>query len=304
MLQAKLLLEINAQTVDTVLLLDTLLPLLQSTIPLMHPDQPCAPIRNETTLLAAAVVALPLLPQTTAMMSLLRHFRQLCWQAVEQSCWDQGLNWKQWHDVHAGSEVHDRMDEAGSSFDDNSQGHKHVTDVNAGTEGNGSMGEGRSRKDAGDYPLQGGNTDPVDPLLCGGANPRAPWQGDDTDPMNPLQPGGANPMTHLQSGGANPTHPPGRGGRKLTPPLQCDDTDPMASLWLKNATLMLFGRDLQLALRRALPDEDDREACGLREEEVQTALRSRSYDVRAACLKACIHQVASGISAAASAAVA
>ena len=289
LLQAKLLLEVNAQTVDTVPLLNNLLPLLRSAIPLMHPDSPCAPIRNETTLLAAAVVALPVLPETTAMACLLRYIRQLCWLAVTQSCQDDSRDWKQWSDVHAGRTARDSVGQGSSSADENSQDHvKQVPDVaasrgvchsmgqgrssvaghsqddeqmsdeNAHREGNDSMAEGLSSRDSGDAPRQGGNPGPVAPLQCGGANPRAP--------------------------------------------LQCDDTDPMASLWLKNATLLLFGHDLQLAFRRAVPDEDVREACGLREEEVQTALRSRSYDVRAACLKACIQRVASGMSAAAAAA--
>ena len=278
LLQAKLLLEINAQAIDTVPLQNTLLPLLQSTIPLMHPGQPCAPIRNETTLLAAAVVALPVLPETTAMACLLRCIRQLCWLAVAQSCQDHSQDWKHWRDVHAGRNTNDSMGQGRSNADENSQDHEqvpHVTasrvvshsmsqgrsnapaprgdghrqdgeqmsDENAGREGNDNMGEGRSRRGSGD-----------DPLQYGGANPRTP--------------------------------------------LQCDDTEPMASLWLKNATLLLFGHDLQLAFRRAVPDEEDWEACGLREEEVQTALRSRSYDVRAACLKACIQRAASGMSAA------
>ena len=288
LLQAKLLLEINAQTGDTVPLLDTLLPLLQSTAPLMHPGQPCAPLRNEATLLAAAVVALPVLPRTTAMACLLRHIRQLCWQAVTHSCRDHSQDWRQWRDVHAGMERSDSMDQGCNSGGENSQDCKRVpgvnawrgvshsmskgcsnvdgrgqddkqmSDVNAGREGNDSVGGGRSRRNSGDGLVAlGKNRDPVDPLQCGGADPKAP--------------------------------------------LQCDDTDPMASLWLKNATLLLFGHDLQLAVRRAVPDEEDWEACGLREEEVQTALRSRSYDVRAACLKACIQRVASGTSSAAAA---
>ena len=260
LLQAKLLMEINAQTLDTAPLLDSLLPLLQSTLPLMHPTQPCAPIRNEVTLLAAAVVALPGLPQTTAMACLLRHLRQLCQLAVAHSCGDHSQDRKQWRHVRTDRGNDDCMGKGHSSVNENRQDHQQAPDEHVGRGSYDSTGEGHSRRDSGDRPpLQGGNTDPADPLQCGGANSRAP--------------------------------------------LQCDDTNPMASLWLKNATLLLFGHDLQLAFRRAVPDEEYWEAYGLREEEAQTALQSRSYDVRAACLKACIQRLASGMSAAASNAV-
>lgn len=200
LLQAKLLLEINAQTVDTAPLLHALLPLLQSTPQLMHPAHSCAPIRNEATLLAAAVVALPHLPQTAAMANVLLHIRQSCWLAVAQSCRGQDPN-KQQQPVASGSRK----------------------------SGNG----------------------------VGGAGPR--WGAGDV------------------------------------PPLLCDAGDPMTSLWLKNAAVLLFGPGLSNALGRAGVSGEDQQKICLQEEEVRTAMRSRSYDVRAGCLKACIQRAKSGM---------
>ena len=206
LLQARLLLEINAQTVDTVPLLHALLPLLQSTPHLMHPTHPCAPIRNEATLLAAAIVALPALPRTEPMASLLRHIRQSCWLAVAQSYRGQDPNKQQQQlEVSADRGAHDGM---------------------------------------------GG-------VACRG------------------------------------------GGEDDVPSLLCDAADPMTSLWLKNAAVLLFGSSLSLALGRAGAGEEDQQEGGLRREEVQIALGSRSYDVRAGCLKACIQRAESGTDAAA-----
>lgn len=200
LLQAKLLLEINAQTVDTAPLLHALLPLLQSTPQLMHPAHPCAPIRNEATLLAAAVVALPHLPQTAPMASLLLHIRQSSWLAVAQSCRDQDPN-KQQQPVASAS------------------------------------------RESGDG-VRG-----VDP----------------------------------------------RGGANDVPPLLYEAGDPMTCLWLKNAAVLLFGRGLSLALGRCGASREDQQKSGLREEEVRTAMGSRSYDVPGGCLKACILRAQSGM---------
>ena len=271
LLQAKLLLETNTQTVDTVTLLDTLLPLLQSTLPLMHPDQPCGPIRNEVTLLAAAVVALPSLPQTPAMACLLRSVRQLCWLAVAHSC--QGHS-HQGHSVRPDARAEDVNAEDVSGEDEHAEGDATDSMVLGRSSGN---GPSQSCKQQPDVKARGGAGDSMSQGHSSGVAAGTPVQCDTPDPLEPLQCGGADPMT----------------------PLQCDDTDPMVSLWLKNATLLLFGRNLHLALSCAGPGEEGREACGLREEEVQTALQSRSYDVRAAVLKACTQRVTSGIFAAA-----
>ena len=62
--QARTLLEVNAPAVASAELLQPLLPLLQQAITFMHPGQKCAAIRNEATVLAAAVLALPDLPNS------------------------------------------------------------------------------------------------------------------------------------------------------------------------------------------------------------------------------------------------
>ena len=84
--QAKVLLEINAQVVNPSPLLTATLPALQSAARLMHPAHPCAPIRNEATLLAAAVLALPGPPLTPAVAAFAQQILGYCWLAILQSC--------------------------------------------------------------------------------------------------------------------------------------------------------------------------------------------------------------------------
>lgn len=84
--QAKVLLEINAQAVNPGPLLTATLPALQSAAPLMHPAHPCAPVRNEATLLAAAVLALRVSPLTPAVAAFAQQIRKHCWLAILQSC--------------------------------------------------------------------------------------------------------------------------------------------------------------------------------------------------------------------------
>ena len=202
LLQATLLLDINAQTLDTVALVQTL-PALWSVTPLMHPSNPCAPLRYGTTLLAAAVIELPELPHTASLAGWLSRIRQLCWLAVATSCDSYGEHTKQ--------------------LPDNNNNNSSSSSSSITTE--------------------------------------------------------ASISTGNSAGGL----------------LQCDDADPMTSLWLKHATLLLFGHQLQKAIEQAAANEEW-ESCGLREEEVRTALQSRNYDVRAACLKACIQRRALGMS--------
>lgn len=215
LLQAKVLLDINAQAVDAAALLDLVLPGLQSTTHLMHWGYPCAPIRNEATLLAAAVLALPGLPHTAAMKAFAHKISELCWQAILHSC----------------------VQSAQSSVDLAS------TDL---------LHDHQPQKALQDHERQ---------------LPRA-----------------ERPLPYAER------HLPHAGRH-----VQCDDADPMTSLWLKNAALLFFGQGLQQAKGDSLSD-GQHTACALKEEEVQIAMQSMSYDVRAACLKSLIKTNAAGMS--------
>ena len=85
LLQAKQLLEINAQSVGTSDLLQAVLPPLQLLIRLMHPDDPCAPVCNEAILVLTAVMALPTLPRTAEMAALLHQVHHMCHMCISQS---------------------------------------------------------------------------------------------------------------------------------------------------------------------------------------------------------------------------
>lgn len=201
--------------VNTAALVQTLFPVLWSVTPLMHPSSPCAPLRHETILLAAAVTELPELPQAQSLAKCLHCIRQLCWLAIATSC--------------------DSYGEHGKQLPDNSNSNSHLK----GSSSSSSSG-GRVTREAS-----------ISIGISTGAS------------------------------------------------LQCDDADPMTSLWLKHAALLFFGHQLQKAIEQATPNEEEQQSCGLREEEVQTALQSRNYDVRAACLKACIRRCTLGKSSAA-----
>lgn len=68
----------------------------------------------------------------------------------------------------------------------------------------------------------------------------------------------------------------------------------MMSLWLKSVTLLFFDRDLEQHLVGGTCSNNQGTHGGLREDEVQTALASGNYDVRAACLKAMVRRNAAG----------
>ncbi|KAL0046958.1 hypothetical protein WJX82_002976, partial [Trebouxia sp. C0006] len=83
--QAKALLDINAQAVNSISLLNSILQALHSSTRLMQLSAPCAPIRNEATLLAAAAVALPDALETPTMVAYAQQIRQICWHSIFHS---------------------------------------------------------------------------------------------------------------------------------------------------------------------------------------------------------------------------
>ena len=223
LLQAKILLDINAQAVDAAALLDLVLPGLQSTTHLMHWGYPCAPIRNEATLLAAAVLALPGLPHTAAVKAFAHKISELCWQAILRSC---------------AQSAQSSVDLAPTDLRHDHQPEKALQD------------------NVGHLPRAEGHL-----------------------------PHAERPLPHAE-----------RHLRHAGRHVQCDDADPMTSLWLKNAALLFFGQGLQQAKGDSLSDGQHTACVLLKEEEVQIAMQSMSYDVRAACLKSLIKTNAAGMS--------
>ena len=63
-------------------------PALHACLPLLHPNSPCAPIRNEATLLAAAALALPGLAVTESVRAFAAEAAMLCWAAITISISD------------------------------------------------------------------------------------------------------------------------------------------------------------------------------------------------------------------------
>ena len=222
--QAKVLLEINAQASNPGPLLTATLPALQSAAHLMHPGHPCAPIRNEATLLAAAVLALPAPPLTPAVATFAQQIRKHCWLAILQSC--------------AGGQ---------EGFTG-----AHTDDLASAVQGSAAASHGHHAW------TQAKQAD---------SHKRAArlQQRDD----------------HTQA-----------NGMQFVP---SDSADPMTSLWLKHVTLVFFGQDIQHALDSSLSSGDQDSMSSLKVEEVQLALQSCSYDVRAACLKALIKRSAAGM---------
>ena len=82
LLQATALLELNGHTVHSSSLFRAVLPALQACLHLMSPKSPCAPLRNQITLLAAAALGLPNLAATPSVKAFADEVATLCWHAI------------------------------------------------------------------------------------------------------------------------------------------------------------------------------------------------------------------------------
>ncbi|KAL0033537.1 hypothetical protein WJX79_002523 [Trebouxia sp. C0005] len=104
------------------------------------------------------------------------------------------------------------------------------------------------------------------------------------------------PMEHAsilaQSAGVQQPNKPSQ--YSCSQSVHSDAADPLMSLWLKNVTLLFFGHDLQKHLLGGMSSNNEGTQCSLSEDEVQVALKSGNYDVRAACLKALVRRNAAG----------
>ncbi len=229
----------------------------------MQLSAPCAPIRNEATLLAAAALALPDAPETPNMMAYAQQVRKICWQSIL-------------HSSAENIEPFSRLE--GSTLRSVVQGSGKRQPPKA----NGSSLEGQ---------VTGGDSQPAraeGPSLDG-HHGSAPLSSSHRA-QNPIEPA----STPAQSAGLQqPDKPSQRSGLQS---VLNDAADPMTSLWLKNVTLLLFGHDLQRHLVGGMSSDNQGTQCSLRETEVQIALKSSNYDVRAACLKALVRRNAAGMS--------
>lgn len=242
-------------------LLNCILQALQSSTRLMHLTAPCAPICNEATLLAAAALALPDAPETPTMMAYAQQVRKVCWQSI----------------LH--------------SFAESSAPFSRLQDSNlhSGVQGSGEQQPSKANGPSLDGQVRGGDRQPA----------RAPGPKVDGHVGSVPLDGGHHaqtPMEHAlnpaQSAGVQqPNKPSQHSGLQS---VLSDAADPMMSLWLKNVTLLFFGHDLQQHLVGGISSHTQGTACSLREDEVQIALESGTYDVRAACLKALVRRNAAG----------
>ncbi|DBA77762.1 TPA: hypothetical protein ACH3X2_008451 [Trebouxia sp. C0005] len=259
--QAKVLLEINAQAVDSASLLNSVVQALQSSTHLMQLTAPCAPIRNEATLLAAAALALPGAPEMPSMVAYAQQIRKNCWQSILYSSAEI-------------SEPFSRLQDSTlpSGFQDSGE---------------------RQPSEANDPSLEG-------QVKVGDRQP-AKVQGPNLDAHNDSVPLSSShhaqtPMEHAsilaQSAGVQQPNKPSQ--YSCSQSVHSDAADPLMSLWLKNVTLLFFGHDLQKHLLGGMSSNNEGTQCSLSEDEVQVALKSGNYDVRAACLKALVRRNAAG----------
>ena len=261
--QAKALLEIKAQAVDSVSLLNSILQALQSSTHLMQLTAPCAPVRNEATLLAAAALALPDAAETPTIVAYAQQVRQICWQSILRSSAEN-------------SEPFSRQQDS---------------TLYSGVQGSGERQPPKANGPSLEGQVKGGDRQPA------GA------QGPDVDGHNDSAPlhSGHHAQTPIepalipaQSAGVQQHDKPSQ--RSGLQSVLSDAADPMMSLWLKNVTHLFFGHDLQRHLVGRMSSDNQGTQCSLREDEVQIALKSGNYDVRAACLKALVRRNAAGMS--------
>ncbi|DBB01023.1 TPA: hypothetical protein ACH3X1_000923 [Trebouxia sp. C0004] len=259
--QAKVLLEINAQAVGSIPLLNSVLQALQSSTHLMQLTAPCAAIRNEATLLAAAALALPGAPETPTMVAYAQQVRQICWQSILRSSAKE-------------TEPFSRLQES---------------KLHSGFQGSGERQPSEANGPSLEGQVKGGDRQPA---RAQGPNLDGHNDGVPLDGGHPAQTLVEHDSTPAQSAGVQqPNKPSHHSGLES---VSSDAADPMMSLWLKNVTLLFFGHDLQQHLMGVRSSNSQGTACSLREVQVQVALESGNYDVRAACLKALVRRNAAG----------
>ena len=229
----------------------------------MQLSAPCAPIRNEATLLAAAALALPDALETPTMVAYAQQIRQLCWQSIL-------------HNSAENPEPYSRLED--STLHSRGQGSSERQPSKA----NGPRLEGQ---------VKGGDKQPAraqGPSLDGHNGSVSLHSGHHA--QTPIE----HASTPAQSAGVQqPNKPSQHSGLQS---VHSDAADPMMSLWLKNMTLLFFGHDLQRHLVVGMSSDNQGTQCSLSEDEVQIALKSDNYDVRAACLKALVRRNAAGMS--------
>jgi len=261
--QAKALLDINAQAVNSISLLNSILQALHSSTSLMQLSAPCAPIRNEATLLAAAAVALPDALETPTMVAYAQQIRQICWHSI----------------LHSSAE----NPEPFGRLEDNT--------LHSGVQGSGERQPPKANGPSLEGQVKGGDRQPA-----GAQGPNVDGH-NDSAPLHsghhaqtPIEPA----LIPAQSAGIQQPDKPSLQHSGLQS-VHSDAADPMMSLWLKNVTLLFFAHDLQRHLAGGISSNNQGTQCSLREDEVQIALKSGNYDVRAACLKALVRRNAAGM---------
>lgn len=263
LLQARTLLELNGHTVSTHKLFRAIAPALHECLPLMHPNSPCAPIRNEATLLAAAAVGLPDLAMTEHVRTYADEALSLCWFAVAPS----------------------------SSV---SSGNTRANISNVDTKGNPHTDQ-HSRQHAGGVHCNESSA-PYSSSSSGRhhhASAAAP-AGSDISRLIPSSLQSSSAAAARVNARSSKQETPGTGSEACKSRAQvigCDHADPVTSLWLKNATLLYFGSSTAKA--RSPAGKSDKSEGLLAD--VKAALASSNYDVRAACLKALVVRAVQGM---------
>ncbi len=229
----------------------------------MQLSAPCAPTRDEAALLAAAALALPDAPETPTMVAYAQQVRKICWQSILRSSVEN-------------SEPFSRLQDS---------------NLHSGVQGSGERQPAKANGPSLEGQVKGGDRQPAraqGPNLDGHDGSVPLHSGHHA--QTPIEPA----STPAQSAGVQqPDKPSQLSGSQS---VLSDAADPMMSLWLKNVTLLYFGQDLQQHLVGVMSSQSHSIVCSLREDEVQVALESGNYDVRAACLKALVRRNAAGMS--------
>lgn len=228
----------------------------------MHPNSPCAPIRNEATLLATATLELPDLAMTEAVRAYAEGTASLCWLAMS-TC------------KSSSSEDSTRDTSTGTSSIGSVRDDVRDTQYIAGAQCNESSAQGESDDIC--------NRNSV--LSSSAEGPEKGLSGLHTNGEM-----GVTAMAGSRSSGqqlARSSFTAQKCNSKAQQFNSCDDADPGRSLWLKKAALLYFGSSVAMA-------RDARDRGEMLTADVSEVLGCGNYDVRAACLKALVRRVVQG----------
>lgn len=267
LLQAKTLLELNGHTVDSNSLFRAIAPALHTCLPLMHPNSPCATLRNEATLLTAAALALTGLSTTEPVKAYSEEAASLCWLAIFRSTGNARSNSSSTSSsIRISSPAVRSNSQSGNAMPTAGLMAPATTDMSCASDSALSVSNPTARPE---LPVQAMS----DLRLFRGFRDTGSTEG-------------SSPVTSPVYSNAQAVSSKAQQARALS----CDSADPVTSLWLKNAALLYFGSSLRMA--RSV--ESNRTKGRILMDDIKVALQSSNYDVRAVCLKALVRRALHG----------